>query len=231
MNAFSKGYASQDISSLTMQELKPLLCTKYDRDPLKCCDCPVPCTYGKQAIKLLDFKTRTTNMNKRDIVNLKRKIDAIQNYVDASSSTDPVQYILTNCSINTEKDAKLKLYQWRHNYGKNIGMLQAHLLDLKAEYAAASSDLQDPEKEDNKKPATEATEEKPKRISKKQKNKNMSDGLSERRAELEAELLANDDEIKKLTKQIEKYQNRNTVIETSIKALMAALEVFKEENE
>ena len=124
------------------------------------------------------------------------------------------------------------MYQWKHNYGSNMGMLANHLAQMKAEFEAANVTIEKETKEkaeEENNEEIEETEEKPKRITKKQKNKNVADGIQERRSELETEFLANEDEIARLNKQIDKLQKRNTKIEENIKALMAALEVFKEE--
>ena len=83
------------ISSMSMEKIKPLLCGKSRGDAYVCIDCATTCPFGRRAIELLEKETKgeTPPMTRKQICAATKKIEAMENYLEAMTQPNPVEYV------------------------------------------------------------------------------------------------------------------------------------------
>jgi chromosome segregation ATPase len=220
------------ISSMPMEKIKPLLCGKSRGDAYVCIDCATTCPFGRRAIELLEKETKgeTPPMNRKQICAASKKVEAMENYLDAMTQQNPVEYVKEKYNIEQDRVAKNKIYQWQHNYGTNLGSVSNEIKEIKLEIAASQQRV------DKLSPEVKSAEIESKiaeipgenvKPTKKQEKEISKNHLSQMRTDLENEYLELEKEIGEHKKAIEKCEARIQEIVEQTNALRAVLDMFK----
>lgn len=221
----------EGIENMTMVDIKTMLCGKSHGDPYVCIDCPSSCSFGKRAIELLEIQTKgnIVPMNKKQMYDASRKLESMENYLEAMKQSDPVVFIKEKYNLDSIRLAKNKVYQWQHNYGKNLGMIEERIKQIKLEISASDiqtnkeSSAQEKTEIEEKTPMSPAEEKKHTRREEKEISKNH---LERTRHELEEECLQLEAQIREHQKAIEKCENRINEISEEAQAIRRVLEIF-----
>ena len=231
---FENSYAARtaikdvEISEMSLTEIKPMLCAKSHGDAYVCIDCPATCKYGERAIELVDSQTKKT-LTRKQCYDYSNKVVAMRTYFEAATSENPAKFLVEKYGYENEKKAKTKLYQWKHSYGSNMGMIENKIKELEAEIKASRD-------ESNKQADETVTETEPiqeeeiKKPTKRQEEKISQDYLVRKRTELENDILKAEDEIKKMEREIELYKARIEEDSMQIQAIRQVLEIFKKKD-
>lgn len=235
MNLYSRSAQNPDdnIPFMSMDELTPKLCHKCHGDAYNCIDCVSQCSYGKRAVELLEKDTNSFKpMTKKQQYSATQRIEAMRNYLEAMSAPDPVGFIIQKYGCENIRIAKNKIYQWQHNYGKNLGMISNKIKEIESEIMASNVQTNKNSSEDVKpvidsKTLSETEEKKP---TKRQEEKISRNHLEQMRTDLENEFLRKEKEIEEYKKAITECEDRMTEIKENITALRKVLEIFKEKD-
>ena len=228
-----KAILEDGISSMPMEKIKPLLCAKSRGDAYVCIYCNTTCPFGRRAIELLEKETKGTSkpMTRKQICDAKKRIEAMENYLDAMLQSDPVAYVKEKYNIDQDRVAKNKIYQWQHNYGTNVGMVSNKIKEIKAEIAASEPQMNITSSENEKPEISQKTpviQEENKKPTKRQEKEISKNHLQQMRTDLETECLELENEITEHKKAIERCEARIQEIAAQAQALRAVLDMFKE---
>lgn len=225
---------TQGVFAMSMTEIKPMLCGKSHGDPCVCIDCTNVCPFGRRAIELLEKETKGTKiMNKKQIADATKRIEAMKNYVEVMNKPDPVAYIKQKYNISVDRTAKNKIYQWQHNYGTNISVVMHRIDEIQAEIAASQPQMNEEPAEETKAVNSLKVPEKPieeKKFTKRQEEKMSRDYLEKMRADLENEYLGLEKQIEDYKKGIEECEKKIETIVEKVKSIRAVLDIFKEKD-
>ena len=241
MNLYGSGNTAQNdtnkgIFSMSMTEIKPMLCAKSKGDPYICIDCASVCPFGRRAIELLEKETKGTMkpMNRKQVFDATKRIEAMETYLEVMSAKDPVAYVKTKFNITVDRTAKNKIYQWQHNYGTNLNLVANRIKEIKAEIAASNikpkeeSTIEKIAKIAQENPVIPGEEKKP---TKRQEEKISKHHLEQMRIDLEEEYLSLEKQIEEHKKEIEKCEKRISAIVEETNAIRAVLDIFKKKDE
>ena len=238
MSTFESGYKvlwpKKDYAEMTIDELSYSLCDKGKVDLCSCIDCDHKCPAGKRTIELLESETKSPVkiMTRKQISDMRKRIEAMQNYLDAASASDPVAYVKDTYHMD-DKQAKMKIYAWRSHYGTNLGMISNKILDIKNEISASEAQMdKDPPKQ-RKPKSNEKDREIPgdeKMPSRRQQDKISKSHLEDMRHELEEECINLDKQIEEHRKGIDNCEKRIAEITLKINAIRAVLNIFDEKD-
>lgn len=238
MSLHGSGYTAQNdtgIFSMSMTEIKPMLCAKSKGSALVCVDCVSVCPFGKRAIELLEKETKGTTkpMNRKQICDATKRIEAMESYLEVMGKKDPVAFVKEKYGIPLDRTAKNKIYQWQHNYGTNLSMVSHKIEEIKAEIAASKTQMKEEssvvpeEKIEEKSPVIPAEEKKP---TKRQEEKISKHHLEQMRADLEEEYLGLEEKINEHKKGIDECEKRIAAIVEETNAIRAVLDIFKKKD-
>lgn len=241
MSLYEGGYAAQNdtgssIFSMSMEEITPLLCDESKKDALNCVGCLHVCPFGKRAIELLEKETKGTvkPMNRKQICDAIKRVEAMENYMEAMSQANPTEFVMKKYGIPLERTAKNKIYQWQHNYGTNLTVISSKIREIKAEIAASQTQMKNNSPAIKTAKIAEETPEIPveeKKPTKRQEEKMSKNYLEKMRADLENEYLGLEEEIKEHKKGIEACEKRISEIVEDVKSIRAVLDLFKKKDE
>ena len=238
MSLYGSGYTAQNdtsIFSMSMDEIKPMLCAKSNGNALICIDCASVCPFGRRAIELLEKETKGTikPMNRKQICDATKRIEAMENYLLVMKQPDPVAYVKQTYNITVDRTAKNKIYQWQHNYGTNLSIVTHRIEEIKAEIAASKTQMNEDSsvvpqaKIEEKSPVIPAEEKKP---TKRQEEKISKHHLEQMRAVLEEEYLGLEEKINEHKKGIDECEKRIAAIVEETNAIRAVLDIFKKKD-
>jgi hypothetical protein len=221
---------------MSIEELKPLLCEDSKGDICACISCEKVCPFGKRVTELLEKETKgsTKQMNRKQICDAIKRIEAMENYIEAMSDKNPVAFVQQKYGIPLERTAKNKIYQWQHNYGTNISSIRNKVLEIKAEIAASQVNVDKQTSTTKQKEITEIIPVIPvdeKKLTKRQEEKISKHRLEQMREDLEKEYLGLEKEIKEHKKEIDECEKRIAAIVEETNAIRAVLDIFKKKDE
>lgn len=222
------------VFSMSMTEIKPMLCGKSHGDPFVCIDCVSVCPFGKRAIELLEKETKGTKiMNKKQIVDATKRLEAMKNYIEVMNKPDPVAYVKQKYNISVDRTAKNKIYQWQHNYGTNLSIVAHRIDEIQAEIAASQPKIKEEPSVEKKAENALKTPEKPieeKKPTKRQEEKMSQHYLEQMRLDLENEYLGLEKQIEDHKKGIEECEKKISTIVEKVNSIRAVLDIFKEKD-
>ena len=226
--------ASSSVFSMSMTEIKPMLCGKSHGDPYVCIDCVSVCPFGKRAIELLEKETKGTKiMNKKQIVDATKRLEAMKNYIEVMNNPDPVAYVKQKYNISVDRTAKNKIYQWQHNYGTNLSIVVHRIDEIQAEIAASQPKMKEESSVEKKAENSLKTPEKAieeKKPTKRQEEKMSRNYLEKMRADLESEYLGLEKQIEDHKKGIDECEKKIATIVEKVNSIRAVLDIFKEKD-
>jgi hypothetical protein len=218
-----------------MNEIKPMLCKDSHGDAYVCIDCTSSCDFGKRAVELLEKETKglVGKMSKKQICDASRRVEAMENYLEAMSAPDPVGFVIQKYGCENIRIAKNKIYQWQHNYGTNLGMISNRIREIKDEIAASQTNVnKDPviKKDASVKENLQSNTIEDKKLTKRQEDKISQSHLEQMRLDYEDEYLKLAKQIEDYKKEIEECENKMENIVDRIKSIRAVLDIFKEKD-
>ena len=235
MNSFSYSAKDQEayIASLSMSELKKMLCKESNGEPYYCIDCENQCAYGKRAVELVEAETRKNfkHLTKKEQYAAHQKCVAMENYLEAMAANDPIQFVINKYGSESEKVAKNKIYQWQHNYGTNLAMVSRRLSEIKTELAVSQAQVKIESPKPVKREIESETPNVPveeKKPGKHQEEKISQKHLEQMRSDFENEVLSLEQQIEDHKKGIELCEKRIKEIADKVTAVRQVLDIFKE---
>ena len=172
-------------------------------------------------------------MNRKQICDATKRIEAMENYLKVMRQPDPVAYVKRTYNISIDRTAKNKIYQWQHNYGTNLNVVANRIMEIQAEIDASETHMKEstptvvkPEIE-AKSPEISAEEKKP---TKRQEEKISRHHLEQMRADLEEEYLGLEEKINEHKKEIDECEKRIAAIVEETNAIRAVLDIFKKKD-
>ena len=212
------------------------VCLTYKTDALECVECANQCDKGIQAIKKLDQETSGTKLlDKRQIQGATKKLYALQEYLNAASSKDPIGYIMQHCDSKTVESARTKLKNWRYTYGKDYAKISQQIREISDQIDASNTAMK---KESSKLPERKIALKIPnttgspeQRTTRRQEEKISQNCLETIRRELEDGILAAEQEIEDYKQKIAESERKIEDNTKKIQAIRETLEIFKKKDE